>query len=347
MEIRRLNTLRGFAVLIVMVAHFSNTLGLWGQVLGYGSGQLGVMLFFLLSGFLMAYLYWEKEPTSHAMLSYAVSRAARVIPLYLLVVFFSFVTPYLYKIQDVRSLISHLLFLYGDSVLWTISPEIQFYILFGFSWLFLWRQRAMLPVVLSFVFLATFLLDYNDWTGEFFGFPFMVSIVRTIQYFILGGIFGGLYKYRQSLLRYQSNWYLFTLALFLMLYPKIFTTLFGFEHALWKDLGILTVIGIVFFCIVFLVPDQNFLLENKAGDFFGKISYSLYLLHMPILILMINIGWAGLGGFSLVAFIILASFIAWVSFHVIEAPSRKALRGMIAEHSVAGEPQLAASADRT
>lgn len=340
MEIRRLNTLRGLAALIVVVSHFSNESGLWGAALGAGAGQFGVMLFFLLSGFLMTHLYWGKKPTLHNLLTYAISRAARVAPLYFLVVFFSFMIPYniynieIYNIENIQVLISHLLFLHGNSILWTIPPEIQFYVLFGLSWSLVWHRRAMLPLVLFSVFIAAFLLKHKSGTVEIFGFPVTASIVKAIPYFTLGCIFGGLYKHRKYLLAYQSNWYLFALLLLPMLYPKIFIALFGFQHAMWNDVGVLAMVGVVFFCIVFLVPDRNFLLENKAGDFFGKVSYSLYLLHLPVLVLLTRIGWAGLGVLSLLAFVILASFIAWISFNLIEAPSRKAIRGMVAQQSV-------------
>ena len=329
-EIRRLNTLRGFAALIVLVSHFSNESGLWGKALGHGAGQFGVMLFFLLSGFLMTYLYWEKKPTSRNLLSYAVSRAARVVPLYLLVVFFSFMTPYMYDIKNIQVLISALLFLHGENVLWTIPPEIQFYVLFGLSWSLLWHRRAMLPLVLSFVFIATFVLHYKSGTRQVFGFPVTFSIVKASPFFMLGGILGGLYKHRKYLLAYQSNWYLLSLVFLLMLYPNIFIPLFGFEHAMWQDVGILAIVGMVFFCIVFLVPDRNSLLENKAGDFFGKVSYSLYLLHSPVLAFLTYIGWVKFGVLSLLVFVVVTSFIAWISFNLIEAPSRKAIRAMVA-----------------
>ncbi|MEQ1738775.1 MAG: hypothetical protein ABL884_02625 [Methyloglobulus sp.] len=38
-EIRKLNSLRGFAALIVLISHYSN-LGLWGKTLGNGAGQI-------------------------------------------------------------------------------------------------------------------------------------------------------------------------------------------------------------------------------------------------------------------------------------------------------------------
>jgi hypothetical protein len=46
-EIRKLNSLRGLAALIVVISHFSNHSHLFNGMLGQGAGQLGVMLFFI------------------------------------------------------------------------------------------------------------------------------------------------------------------------------------------------------------------------------------------------------------------------------------------------------------
>lgn len=329
MEIRSLNTIRGLAALIVVISHFSNTSGLWGKVLGNGAGPLGVMLFFLLSGFLMTYLYWGKRPTLCNLLSYTASRAARVIPLYFVVVLLSFTTSYVYDVKTIQSLISHLLFLHGESVLWTIPPEIQFYVLFGLSWLLLSQHRKSIPLVISLTFVTTFMLNYKSGTFYLLGLPITASIVKAISYFTLGCIFGGFYKHRKSLLGYQSHWYLLTLVLVPALYPSVFMALFGFEHGMWKDVGILAIVGLVFFSVVYLVPDHNPLLENKFGDFFGRISYSLYLLHLPVLRTLTDIGWTKFGAVSLAAFIALASLVAWLSFAFVEAPCRKAIRAVV------------------
>jgi peptidoglycan/LPS O-acetylase OafA/YrhL len=45
-----LDGLRGLAALLVVLSHFSNRTGMWGVRLGDGGGQIGVMLFFLVSG---------------------------------------------------------------------------------------------------------------------------------------------------------------------------------------------------------------------------------------------------------------------------------------------------------
>jgi len=53
--IHTLTGLRGLAALIVFVSHSANV-GLLPHFFGTGFGQVGVMIFFLLSGFLMSHL---------------------------------------------------------------------------------------------------------------------------------------------------------------------------------------------------------------------------------------------------------------------------------------------------
>lgn len=88
-EIRRLDTLRGLTAVLVVVGHDN----LWTRSLPelFGIGQWGLMLFFLLSAFLMTVLYLPVEPTPRALRNCAVARIARVVPLSMLVVVASFV----------------------------------------------------------------------------------------------------------------------------------------------------------------------------------------------------------------------------------------------------------------
>ena len=52
---------------------------------------------------------------------------------------------------------------------------------------------------------------------------------------------------------------------------------------MWKDLEILFIVSLIFFFFIFLTPENDRLLANRVGDFLGKISYSLYLLHIPVI----------------------------------------------------------------
>jgi peptidoglycan/LPS O-acetylase OafA/YrhL len=323
-ELRRLNALRGLAAMIVVVSHFANAMA-FHPALGHGAGQMGVMLFFLLSGFLMAYLYLGQVASTATLRRFAVARVARVVPLYYLVVLASFALTQwsypdvLYRIADVPALLMALLFVRGDSVLWTIPPELQFYALFALAWL----CKARLGAVLVFALIALVAVD--------FGLLAIVDIaaappmLKAFPYFAAGSVMGYAYWRWQIPARRRSHFYVLALVLIPLLYPDIFASLTGHQHAMWADVRVWFGMAAVFFAMVFLVPDGNRVLENVVGDGLGKISYSIYLLHLPVLALLqragIPSGWLGL-----VLFLAATCVAASASFALIEAPLRKGLR---------------------
>ncbi|BFM11426.1 hypothetical protein R50072_15790 [Simiduia litorea] len=85
------------------------------------------------------------------------------------------------------------------------------------------------------------------------------------------------------------------------------------------------------FCIVFLVPNNNILLANKIGDFMGKISYSLYLLHIPVITHVNTLDM--LVELKLVLALILSTFIAYLSFRYIEKPAARLIRSIASNKS--------------
>ena len=329
MEIRRLNTLRGMAALIVAISHFSNRSNLFDRLLGGGAGNLGVMLFFILSGFLMSYLYLDKPPTQQMLINYMGSRLARIVPLFSLVVMASFLTPYFYDIDTFASLISHLLFLHGNSILWTIPAEVQFYGLFLVSWVLCWKfppSKLILPLM---VFLSAFLLNHKTFHFNVSSLSVTISAMKTLPFFTVGCIFGALYGARLKLVQFQRHYYLLAILFILVLYPQIFLTLFGLRLKLWEETSILIAMGGVFFFIVFLVPDGNKFIENKIGDFYGKISYSLYLLHVPVMSFLKYMNLMDNNLYSLMAFLTLVTLVAAVSYTFIEKPLGGFIRSKI------------------
>ena len=203
MQIRRLNTLRAIAALIVLVGHYSNRAQLWDAVLGTRAPQLGVMLFFLLSAFLMSVLYIDRVPDAHAMRRYGLARAGRVLPLFVAVVLLSWALgkvgiPWLaasvYDIPDWKAIASHLAFVYGAQVLWTIPAEIHFYLVFAL----LWWLRPRLPWAIP-LFCTAVLALYasGHWPvgpkQPWMGFPIDLPVLRGLPYFVAGMAIGMLY----------------------------------------------------------------------------------------------------------------------------------------------------------
>ena len=335
MEIRKLNSLRGLAALIVLVSHYSNESNLFGKILGIGAGQFGVMIFFLLSSFLISYLYIDRQSGPGAVFNYGIARIARVVPLFFVIVILSWLAinylpwsigRYAFRVPFPKDLMAHLLFFQGTNLLWTIPPEIHFYILFAVLWLF-WSRLKLLICVLTVILIAgsLFLMNGQIKTINIFGLEADLIILRVFPFFAVGFLLGPLYRRWHPKSLFQSHFYALSLLVIPFLYPVIFYKITGRVHAMWEDPGILAVMSIVFFMVVFLVPEKNPVLENRLGDLLGKISYSLYLLHYPLLKWLQNLGLVG-GFGGLILFLLLATGIAYASFVFLERPMRKWVR---------------------
>jgi peptidoglycan/LPS O-acetylase OafA/YrhL len=337
MQIRRLNTLRGIAALIVLVGHYSNKAQLWDAVLGSRGPQLGVMLFFLLSAFLMTVLYMDRQPTAQAMRGFGVARAARILPLYVLIVVLSWLAqqtalPWLtktaYDIFTIKSLVSHLLTLYGSDELWTVPTELHFYLIFAALWWLRPRVPWVLPVFCIAV-LATFASGH--WplvpTGPVHGFPIELKVVRGLPFFTVGMIIGLAYNRWRPAERVRHHAWVIALPMILLLYPVILEWLTGWTYAMWFTPAILVAMAAIFSILVFLVPDGNPILENRVGDHLGKVSYSLYLLHFPILLLFKQAGLAK-GADGLALYLAATVLAASATYRFYEFPTRRWLRAL-------------------
>ena len=332
MEIRKLNALRGLAALMVFITHFSDVTQWIDGSLGGRSGQYGVMLFFLLSGFLMAYLYIDKTFDKKNIKQYIFARVGRVLPLYFIVVFASYFLYSngfhgLYEIADGKSLTAHLLFTFGESILWTIGPEIQFYFIFMLIWfLASWRPGYIYVFIIG-VLITLFFTNFPRIHGDIQGVPYnFFHLLRSLPYFLIGVIFGIHYKAFKVPDYLRKNWFIATLLLIPLMYPEFSPVLSDAKMKMWLNYEVLLVMASVFFCIVFLVPDNNYLLANQIGDFLGKISYSLYLLHLPIItqVNKLNLSIE----LKLMLSILISIMFAYLSYRFIEKPSARIVRNL-------------------
>jgi peptidoglycan/LPS O-acetylase OafA/YrhL len=122
----------------------------------------------------------------------------------------------------------------------------------------------------------------------------------------------------------KSHGFVLMLGGIVLLYPDLSPVRFNSVYRMWLSYEVLLMMSTIFFALVYLVPDKNVILENKLGDFLGKISFSLYLLHMPILTQVVKLEVSIL--MQLLLFIGLSVLAATLSYLLFERPVSKFLK---------------------
>lgn len=325
---------------MVVVSHVSNVTGLWDRMLGEGGGQVGVMLFFVLSGYLIGGLYLDRQFTLAAVRAYAVHRIARVLPLFYVVVTAALLLG-IYPIAGVQQALAHYGVILGSSVLWTIPVEMHFYVLFvGLWWLHHRAPRAM--VALCIILIAVYWALPIEPAGD----------VRIFPYYAVFFFSGLLVSRAVSLNQVQPAPWLWELAplaaLPFLMYPNIYRALFGADgwmargeyQQMWHDPRY-AIAATALLLSALLSPPIIWLLSTKPMRFLGAISYSMYLLHHPIIdLLMAHTAWRSSPFTFLATTFVLTIGASTVTFLLIERPARRSLNAL-------AKPAPAASAATT
>jgi len=302
-----LDGLRGLAVITVFLSHssgFRQRLTPWTSF--HGCGHLGVYLFFVLSGFLLAWSLLESGRIR--FVGFYLRRFFRIAPLYFLVVTGVFAIQRLTGQVDLYNLhvkggwpgyLQHLLFYRGDSVFWTIAAEFEFYLILPvLVWLLMrWRHVAA-------TFLAVAALLYGGWylLIQFGGIDsrYALKIARIVhhsQYFDVF-LFGILAAWIYRLPRFAAwsetrGQLLDRTAVIVAAVVAIASVVCIAEHVLvlnreWFPLRHFSILyGIAFAWLVLAAPNGaglwRRLLDAPLLRVIGVTGFSWYLLHFPIL----------------------------------------------------------------
>jgi len=328
----------------------------------YNNGVLAVDFFFLLSGFIFFYLYADK--ISQRLISgktFFTLRFSRLYPLHFLTLLLVLFLQHLllnrtgvylaYVNNDLYHFILNIFFVQSwgfevaesfNSPSWSVSVEVLLYILF---FILLWYRLNKKYVMWILVF-----------AGLIFGFVY-APIGRGIASFFLGGL---LYYWYNSLVKKPNlarclN--LFLSAAVLLVIVMVLESKYSFiesgtlkllhgRHIVNKDK---TAVGAVVKidnelvrCIIFPIFLMCLALYEtlkgaigKRFAFVGHISYSSYLLHFPLMLVITNI-MIRLGGdyrvavfnspLALVGFFALLIPISLLSYYFFELPIQNRLR---------------------
>jgi peptidoglycan/LPS O-acetylase OafA/YrhL len=317
-----LNGLRFIAALLVIIHHIEQLKYIYGMPNDFSSsfvqiiGELGVILFFVLSGFLITYLLLEEEKRTDtiAVRNFYIRRILRIWPLYFLIVFAAlfllpnlplFVLPEYGRdviYEDLPSKILLYVFflpnlvspLFGvvpyASLTWSIGTEEQFYLIWPPILKIVKKYRTLLMFMILFGYLLFARALYSSRT-DFIPFKYELNAFWqsfNITSMAIGGFFALLLHSKSPALKIFLNKYLFYTVLGFtswLLYQGIY-----FPHITVNDLPF-PYLYKEFYSLWFGIIILNFAankdifisLEAKPLRYLGKISYGLYIYH-PIAI---------------------------------------------------------------
>src|SRR5882762_280564 len=307
-----LDGLRGIAALWVLVGHCAILTGLSLPV--FDKPDLGVDLFMMLSGFLMVFHYQlraKEEPWSEpgTWIKFWARRFFRISPLYYILLTLAFalgpailawrtvidhvlhlapqVPPETYIDVSLANIAAHLSFLFGllpaYSVRtplpdWSLGLEMQFYAVFP-ALMLLTKKLGWFRTAI-FIALTAAVITHATWHFSI-RFPMPSFLPFKIDIFLAGMLLAESYrKGRRTAAIYLA------LALVLAYQP------FQGEGSL-ERLAVREIMVFVFFSLVLngLLPaplgncarKMAAILSNNPFRWLGEISYSTYLLHLPIM----------------------------------------------------------------
>ena len=297
LHIRALDGLRGFAVLLVIFSHASlEHLNLVPFFQLRGAGKGGVMLFFVLSSYLLdrqiVQALHRGQSDLRYWLNYALRRFLRIIPLFALALLLTWQlddhwhTPSIASAQDVWQ---HLTLQMGTGVFWSIPVEFKYYLL---SPLLLWSihrlSRWQFPrasyLLWGLLIVSVIIASSFRWSplSTFKYLPiFLVGTLPAIfQYFLPERVAA---QFRPGRATYIT---ILTLLLAYLILPYPMQQWFGIQvkahntvsYSIWALIGVRLLLSVQY------IPDFfSRLFQFNLLRWIGNISCSIYLFHMPIL----------------------------------------------------------------
>jgi peptidoglycan/LPS O-acetylase OafA/YrhL len=345
-----LDGLRGVAVLLVVLLHFTMQIqkpaGLATFLLKrvFFFGWSGVDLFFVLSGFLITGILDDAKGTSNYFRVFYARRMLRILPLYYGALLVVFVTPYLvsleggrfvvpltdqlwywFYLQNVHPLPQPFVGLVGH--FWTLAIEEQFYLVWPVIVLLLSRRSALWLCMI----LLPLSIIYRAFTG--YVVPTLGSYTDTFAHLdglAVGSALALLYRIPGATDRIK-RWLPILAPASLVGIVVLYAA--GMEHVRHLLLG--TSVAVVYGCLLLYSVELRkglvaSFLRSKIMRFFGRYSYGMYVLHLPLLTIAVKVTGISpkrlaFGGSELLGavlyvsmFLTAVTFAAWISYNVYE-----------------------------
>ena len=343
-DLRPITALRfGAAIWVAVYTYWENLAGAGSSGL-VDKGYLGVELFFVLSGFILSHVYLQSAGEKRfSYRGFLWARVARVYPLHVATLVGVGLLAAVALVAGMNvdgnvlswvSLPANLLMVHAWGLApvagwnhpsWSISAEWFAYLCFPLFAFVFWRAREK-PVA-AVVGTAAFLTVLYYGFERVAGFPLTEATIRwgalrIVPCFALGC---ALYLvYRKAPLK--APWTASAVSFGLM----VLSAALG----LWDGITVLLA-GALILSLASLPNERAGWLASKPAVYLGEISYSVYMVCVPWKLLAVNLAAKltdapdkQLQLFVWLAILALLPVVAALSYHLVEHPARKALRGM-------------------
>jgi len=302
-RIRTIDCLRGIAAISICYYHFT-----WGnghylpansivKKIG-GDGYLGVEIFFIISGFILPLSLHNSNYSLKNYFTFILKRLTRIDIPYFVTIILCILFAYIrtlspsYKVPafstDYIRIILHIGYLpsifhkaWLNPAFWTLALEFQFYLLIALFFPLLIHKKIYLYIFIALSLVASYFSQTDDF------------LFKYLPFFCLGIT---IFKYYRSLMCFREF-----LASIVCLFTFILLR-FDYHYLFASAIPL----------VIFYEDDIN----NKLLLFLGKISYSIYLLHIPIGMRIINLSDSLISNYHLKELIVFINllFIIGISF---------------------------------
>ncbi|CAM4197007.1 acyltransferase family protein [Bacillus albus] len=348
-RIKELDSIRGLAAITVLIGHFCLMLPSLPNSIKFSpfrflwAGGEAVIVFYVLSGFVLSMALYHSKTNYWGFL---IKRFVRIyIPYYfwIIITFTLFILFSPYEVTGLRDwfydrwqgsitkldILNHFVLLNNfftenyNPVIWSLAQEMRISIVFPLLFLLFYKLnwKKTILFALSFSLIGVFLnmLHIGKAEGFYNGYA---DTLHFTSMFLVGML---LFKYQEKLIYSYRNMkklkkgFLIALGIILYLYSIL---IYGFSRNdttfLLKDWGV--VIGV---SILIIMAMSNLkikaILNKNVFVYLGEISYSIYLCHFPIMMVLFKLFYAKMPIFFLLILCMTMTILCSIfSYHLIE-----------------------------
>jgi peptidoglycan/LPS O-acetylase OafA/YrhL len=315
---RVLDSLRGVSALQIVIYHYVLTAGaIWEQYWFLRNAWVWLDFFFVLSGFVMTYVYGDRLRDARSMLGFAVRRFGRVWPLHIgvltaLVAFIGVINlalpherwwtitattpPFGYLSLITEFFLLNSVGIWDDyqwnGPSWSIGAELYVYVIFAMVCVL--ARRALVAVAAAMVVLG--LAAMAIWSPRYLHSTIDYGLFRCIAGFFVGVIaykaYAHIARHKGARLALRNVWVasIAEIAVLCAVMAALYV-IYQLRILTWHSLVVPVLFGGVVYVFAFANGAVSRMLDTRAFRRLGDLSYSIYITHVPLLYVVWYVLW--------------------------------------------------------